>query len=165
MIINIARMKRESKLLLATSFLILFILGGISPVHANTSPYGVMLTNTSDIAWGDFHFSIYEVPGFDIQNVAFNVTAPFKPLSSQTLDPGNEWTLINDQEIDLNFFHDPLMPGQLGLWVVNIDNPDGVVYGVTAYPSVVPEPVSSSLFIIGGATLGFRRFRKNRRVT
>ncbi len=27
--------------------------------------------------------------------------------------------------------------------------------------SVVPEPVSSTLFIIGGATLGFRRFRKN----
>ena len=29
--------------------------------------------------------------------------------------------------------------------------------------SVVPEPVSSTLFIIGGATLGFRRFRKKTR--
>jgi hypothetical protein len=27
-------------------------------------------------------------------------------------------------------------------------------------PSVVPEPVSSSLFLVGAATLGFRRFRK-----
>ncbi len=27
-------------------------------------------------------------------------------------------------------------------------------------PAVVPEPVSSLLFVIGGATLGFRRFRK-----
>jgi hypothetical protein len=29
--------------------------------------------------------------------------------------------------------------------------------------SVVPEPVSSTLFIVGGATLGFRRFRKKYR--
>ena len=29
--------------------------------------------------------------------------------------------------------------------------------------AVVPEPVSSTLFIIGGATLGFRRFWKKRR--
>ena len=29
---------------------------------------------------------------------------------------------------------------------------------------VAPEPVSSTLFIVGGATLGFRRFRKKRKI-
>ena len=32
--------------------------------------------------------------------------------------------------------------------------------GTWSSPSVVPEPISSTLFLIGGATLGFRRFRK-----
>lgn len=35
--------------------------------------------------------------------------------------------------------------------------------GYTA--TVVPEPVSSTLFIVGAATLGFRRFRKNKKLS
>ena len=33
----------------------------------------------------------------------------------------------------------------------------------TVPAAVIPEPVGSTLFVIGGATLGFRRFRKKRR--
>ena len=33
----------------------------------------------------------------------------------------------------------------------------------SAWASVVPEPVSSTLFLVGAATLGFRRFRKMRK--
>jgi hypothetical protein len=29
--------------------------------------------------------------------------------------------------------------------------------------NIVPEPISSALFVVGGATLGFRRFRKKRK--
>lgn len=38
---------------------------------------------------------------------------------------------------------------------------DHLQYGSTV---VVPEPISSTLFIIGGATLGFRRLRKNKKI-
>jgi len=42
--------------------------------------------------------------------------------------------------------------------------PGGSVIAVRECPSctVVPEPVSSTLFLVGGATLGFRRFRKRK---
>ena len=40
--------------------------------------------------------------------------------------------------------------------------PDGGGGWVGA-PTVVPEPVSSTLFIVGGLALGFRRFVKKRK--
>lgn len=39
-------------------------------------------------------------------------------------------------------------------------NPDGDTHAYLLTPTVVPEPISSTLFLIGGATLGFRRWRK-----
>jgi hypothetical protein len=58
---------------------------------------------------------------------------------------------------------------ELGDWAINVDfttDPgskynEKTVSGVTGF-TVVPEPVSSTLFIVGAATLGYRRFRKKR---
>ncbi|GBD97597.1 MAG TPA: PEP-CTERM sorting domain-containing protein [Nitrospirae bacterium] len=54
----------------------------------------------------------------------------------------------------------------LGDWTVDgtyfrSDEPQNAVYASTSF-TVTPEPVSSILFLVGGATLGFRRLRKNR---
>ena len=46
------------------------------------------------------------------------------------------------------------------LGALNLDQPHGGdIYLPTA---VVPEPISSTLFVVGAATLGFRRFRKSK---
>lgn len=153
-------------------FLFLFFLAGLNQAHAGW--YTVYNDNDTNLAWGNYHFEISQISGksgplYDISNVVFDVlfnppTVDHRPQSSQTLDSGNEWNLSSDgKKIDLYFYGDPFMPGETdGRWKVFINNPDGVLYSVSSYPSVVPEPVSSSLFILGGAFLGFRRFIKKR---
>ncbi len=37
------------------------------------------------------------------------------------------------------------------------------IYNPNNSPPVVPEPISSTLFIVGGIALGFRQFRKKKR--
>jgi hypothetical protein len=62
-----------------------------------------------------------------------------------------------------DFFSAPNGAGT-GLYIsaaqVNDINGDDVDSGWVGSTSVVPEPISSTLFIVGGATLGFRRFSK-----
>ncbi len=129
-------------------------------VQAATGPFNVTAVNTTDVAWGNFHFLIFAVPGFDSTNVFFDLSTP--PVSSQVIDSLNIlWDFTTgEKKLDLFFYNDPLLPGETGSWEVSINNPDNTIYAVTSYPSVVPEPVSSTLFIIGAATLGYRRFRK-----
>lgn len=164
---NITYNKKAGNLTLIGLVLCLFFLAGASPTYAGW--YTVTADNQSSVAWGDFHFLIYEIPGhegdplFDISNVTFDIETPYMPSSSQTLDIGNEWNLSADgKQLSLNFYGDPFVPAETdGWWKVHIDNPDGVMHGITSYPSVVPEPVSSALFLIGSATLAVRRFRRN----
>jgi hypothetical protein len=169
MIENAKGLKKEFKLFVIGVFICLFSLAGVNPLHAGW--YQVTEDNQSSLAWGDFHFEIFAIPGhdgnplYDISNVVFDITDPYEPESSQTLDIGNEWNLSDGgKKIDLNFYGDPYAAGETGgWWKVHINNPDGVLHGVTTYPSVVPEPMSSLLFMIGGAVLGLSFYVKKKR--
>jgi hypothetical protein len=162
MVAQRTHMTRGSTLLLVCSFLFLIFLGSVGTSHAGWTLINV--DNTSKADWGDFHIRISAIPGmegslYDVSNVGFD-TDKFDPLSSQDID--SFAVSADKKELDFFFFKDPVDSGDNGWWLANISNPDGALYQTSFYPTVVPEPVSSTLFIVGAATLGYRRFRKKR---
>ena len=80
------------------------------------------------------------------------------PRSSKEID---SWNISPDQKSMTVYFNNDWSPTQIGWVRVYTDNTadSSGAFTVTSTP-IVPEPVSSSLFIIGAVTLGFRRFRK-----
>ncbi|UCD35806.1 MAG: PEP-CTERM sorting domain-containing protein, partial [Nitrospiraceae bacterium] len=59
-----------------------------------------------------------------------------------------------------------LPAGQESVWVAFwLDDgagDHGMIDNIHVTTTVVPEPISSTLFLVGAATLGYRRFRKKR---
>ncbi len=49
----------------------------------------------------------------------------------------------------------------VAFWLDNGENDYGKIDNIHVQATVVPEPISSTLFLVGAATLGYRRFRKN----
>ena len=102
----------------------------------------VTVTNTSAVAWGDFHFGIYDpIGGQDISRVDFidASTGGEDPVSSQA---GLSWVIDNvtiGARIDLYYYGDPIQPGETAWFNVQVDNPDHIsFYGVLFYPTPVP---------------------------
>ena len=64
-----------------------------------------------------------------------------------------------------SFFSTPQGGQGTFMAAAHIQNIDGNGDGATGsgFVGVVPEPVSSTLFLVGAATLGFRRLRRNRK--
>ncbi|MEN8263650.1 MAG: hypothetical protein ABFR82_09330 [Nitrospirota bacterium] len=126
------------------------------------------VTNNTDFAWGDMRFEIWSCPWMgcgDITNVGFlegthdEMETPVTDRSPFTYNIDN---ISVGATLDYFYYDNPIYSGgDTGMFKFKIDNPDGVLYTLAVIPSIVPEPVSSTLFIVGGATLGFRRFRKN----
>ena len=99
------------------------------------------------------------------------VTMEITDLAGQTLatstftaDNSYQNWYIADASLFANGF---IVKGNINLtgnFSTNINEKNELVeikFGNTSNVPVVPEPISSTLFLVGAATLGFRRFRRN----
>ena len=134
--------------------------------HEDFHPFkgfaNVTVTNTGDQPWGDFHFGFYDpLVGQDISNLAFLDASGggVDPTSSQS---GLTWSIDNDvvgATLDLFFYSDPVLPGEVATFTVYTDNTADMLpwFGMQIYPTPVPEPVTIALLGLGGVLLRKKR--------
>lgn len=128
--------------------------------HEDGEPFkgwvDVSVTNTGTEAWGDFHFEIFQVGTYGpIDNIDFIDYSPYEPTSSQVLD---SWAIDNvsvGAKMDLYFYNDPVNPGESATFKVYTDNTTNNVtfFGVSIYPTPVPEPTAAVLLGLGSLAL------------
>jgi hypothetical protein len=136
----------------------------ITVEHQDDDPWkgyvNVTVQNSSDTAWGDFHFQIMECgTGEDVSNV--DIVEAVAPLTSQF---PYTYAIDNDAygaKLDYYFYDDPVVPGSLATFTFYTDNTtDNVWFCLSMCPSAVPEPAVLSLLCVGLSTLVMLRRRK-----
>ena len=123
--------------------------------------------NNTAYTWDDFHFELFDFGSYN-SSVIFcdssNENCVAGAQNDPTANEGNiTWNIYNnDKNMDIFFSDFLIAPTESVTLHVYTDNTQGSndPFAVGYYPSVVPEPISSTLFVVGAATLGFRRFRK-----
>jgi hypothetical protein len=139
--------------------------------HTDAAPFkgvvDVTVTNTGTVAWADFHFEIFEVPGWgSVENVDF-VT---EIIGLDDYRPRKDDALVNfvvDNDavgatLDLYFAGDLVLPGETVNFKVYTDNTTDSVplFGLIIYPTPIPEPATMALVGLGALALLAWRKRK-----
>lgn len=131
--------------------------------HQDEEPWAgwlrLTVTNTGTEPWGDFHFQIFEVPGFGaVDNVDWITDPPYEPYSTQS---SLTWDVDNASvgaTIDLYFYDDPVLPNETAEFHVYNVNPDQLsFFGTSLYPTPLPEPATLALLGLGALALVRRR--------
>jgi hypothetical protein len=140
--------------------------------HVDAAPWKgffmIYTKNTSASTWLGFNFglsgssgvfidtSLYEAVN-GIGSCGWALDGDCDPRSSKTV---SSWIISPDQKSMSVLTTNSVAPGQTAWYRVYTDNTASQGnFTVTGAP-IVPEPISSTLFLVGAATLGFRRFKK-----
>jgi hypothetical protein len=148
--------------------------------HDDAAPYKgffmLWTQNSTSTAWTGFNLSIDSATSdaVFIDTATWDAANPSNPCSSWAYDSdcdptssfgisdSSQWSITNGG-LNMSVTLDSTWgAGQVGWLKVYTDNSssENATFNITVNPILVPEPVSSTLFLVGAATLGFRRFRK-----
>jgi hypothetical protein len=139
--------------------------------HEDEDPFkgavNLTVTNTGTIAWGDFHFEIFQVPGWPtVEDVHFitdyiSETEDYRPRMNGSLVDFVVDNEVVGATLDLYYYADPVLPTETVNFTVYTDNTiDNVpVFGLIIYPTPIPEPATLALVGLGGLLLLIRRRR------
>jgi hypothetical protein len=134
--------------------------------HVDFTPFKgwaqLTVTNNGSVAWGDFHFGLFNSGyGIDPADVFFQVEGDKAPQSSQSIT----WSPLVDgsQTLDVYFYGDPVGVGEtLSINIYTNNAGELVSFGTLFYPTPIPEPGTAAL--MGLSLLGLlaagRRVRR-----
>jgi hypothetical protein len=124
-----------------------------NPENINKGVFQLTITNTGTEAWGDFHFGVFS------GTMYYEETLGYPTLLINGSPVALDVTLSDPQQLDLEFYSTPIDSGDTAIFSVYTNNEqDGGMFGISFWPSPVPEP--ATLAMLGLGSLVFLRRRK-----
>lgn len=111
------------------------------------------VTNTMAESWGDFHFQVIDF----LANVIFVDNPVYVKMKDSVgaAYSGYTYSLNGTQQLDFYFYGNPVLPGETVSFQFYTDNTANkhTWFGLLAYPTPVPEPMTLSLLGLGAFAL------------